>query len=340
MKMKVLVTGANGFTGGRLAHRLKAAGHDVVALVRPSAKCDDLTAAGIELFQGQLTSRADVARAVEGCDKVFHVAAVFRTAGHPDSHYYDVNVGGTQHVLDAAQAAGCERVVYCSTGGVHGHVADPPANEDYRFSPGDVYQESKVAAEAIVRDAMKRGQRAVIFRPAAIYGEGDTRFLKLYRSIQNRHFVMLGSGHTRLHMVHVDDLCHGIELCGSEQNALGQVFLLAGPDAPTLTEIAALIANVLEVPPPRLRIPVWPVYAAAWMCERLCVPFGIDPPLHRRRVSFFTHHREFDISRARSLLGYAPQVTAAAGIARTAAWYIAQGLLKPPARNSGQAFSA
>ncbi len=75
------------------------------------------------------------------------------------------------------------------------------------------------------------------------------------------------------------------------------------------------------------RVPVWPVYAAGALCELLCVPLRIDPPLHRRRVSFFTHHREFDISRARQLLGYAPQVSAAEGIARTAAWYRAQGML-------------
>lgn len=328
--MKILVTGANGFTGGRLARRLKDAGHEVRALLRPTADARDLVAAGIEPFEGQLTSAADVQKAAQGCDQIHHIAAVFRTAGHPDAYYHDVNVGGIENVLAASQVQGCERVIHCSTGGVHGHIAEPPANEDYRFSPGDIYQESKVSAEAVVRAAMAKGQRAVIFRPAAIYGEGDTRFLKLYRSIQKRRFVMIGSGETRLHMVHVDDLCHGIELCGTQEAAVGQTFLLAGPDAPTLNEICGMIAAVLHVPPPSLRIPVWPVYGAGWLCEMLCVPFKIDPPLHRRRVSFFTHHREFDISRARRLLGYAPAVSASAGIARTAAWYVSKGMLAAP----------
>lgn len=325
--MQVLVTGANGFTGGHLARRLIADGHRVRALVRPGAKTDALQAAGIEVVTGQLTDAADVRRAVAGCAQVYHIAAAFRTAGHPDQYYYDVNVGGTRNVLDAAQAEGCERVIHCSTGGVHGHIEDPPANEDYRFKPGDVYQESKVAAEALVRERVAKGQRITMFRPAAIYGEGDMRFLKLFRSVYRGRFVMVGSGQTRLHMVHVDDLCQGIALCGTREEALGQVFILAGPDAPTLNEICGMVAQTLGVAPPRWRVPVWPVYAAGALCEWLCVPLRIDPPLHRRRVSFFTHHREFDIGRARRLLGYAPAVSAAEGIRRTAAWYQAQGLL-------------
>lgn len=325
--MKMLVTGANGFTGSHLARRLLSEGHQVRALVRPGARTGELQAAGIEICNGQLTHPADVRNAAAGCDQIYHIAAAFRTAGHPDRYYHDVNVGGTMNVLDAAQAAGCERVIHCSTGGVHGHIEQPPANEDYRFKPGDIYQESKVAAEALVGERVAKGERIAVFRPAAIYGEGDTRFLKLFRSIARGRFVMVGSGQTRLHMVHVDDLCQGIALCGSRPEAVGQVFILGGPDAPTLNEICAMIAATLQVSPPRWRVPVWPVYAAGALCELLCVPLRIDPPLHRRRVSFFTHHREFDISRARQLLGYAPQVSAAEGIARTAAWYRAQGML-------------
>jgi nucleoside-diphosphate-sugar epimerase len=138
---------------------------------------------------------------------------------------------------------------------------------------------------------------------------------------------MIGPGTTRLHMVHVDDLVHGIIQCGSEPGALGQIFILAGPEAPTLNEIVATAARIAGVEPPKLRIPVWPVYSAAWLCEMLCVPLRIDPPLHRRRVGFFTHHREFDIGKARRLIGYSPQVSVAAGIERTINWYRQKGLM-------------
>jgi nucleoside-diphosphate-sugar epimerase len=334
--MRILVTGATGFTGGHLARRLVALGHSVRALIRSPSQAASLAAAGIEPHLGELTDEHAVLEAARGCEQIHHVAAVFRTAGHPDSYYYDVNLGGTMNVLKAARTLGCERVVHCSTGGVHGHIENPPANESCVFSPGDVYQRSKLDAELAASEAARRGQPVTIFRPGPIYGEGDLRFLKLFRAIANGTFVMIGTGEPRLHLTHIDDLVDGILLCATRREALGETFILAGPDAPKLNELAKLIARSLQVSEPKLRIPVWPVYTAGWLCEMLCVPLRIDPPLHRRRVSFFTHHREFDCGKARRLLGYQPRITAAEGIARTAAWYRAKGYIKggsnvPPA---------
>jgi nucleoside-diphosphate-sugar epimerase len=332
--LKILVTGATGFTGGHLARRLLSDGHSVRALVRSETQAQQLATQGIEACVGQLTRLEDVLRAARGCDQIHHLAAVYRTAGHPDSYYREVNVTGTLNVLDAARQVQCERVVHCSTGGVHGHIARPPADESYPFGPGDVYQRTKLEAELAVTAAGQRGQPVTIFRPGAIYGEGDLRFLKLFRAIRNGAFVMIGSGETRLHLVHIDDLVAGILLCSSRPEARGELFLLAGPEAPTLNEIVRHIATALDVGVPRLHVPVWPVYAAGWLCEKICVPLRIDPPLHRRRVGFFTHHREFDCSKAARLLGYSPAVSAAAGIARTAAWYGAAGYLEPGRRTA------
>jgi len=329
MSRTILVTGATGFTGGNLARRLAAQRHNVRVLVRDAATVPLLAADGIDARLGQLTSFNDVIAAARGCDQIYHIAAVFRTAGHPDSYYRDVNVGGTRNVLEAARCLDCERVVHCSTGGVHGHIANPPADEAYPFCPGDIYQRTKLEAELEASAAASRGQRVVIVRPGPIYGEGDLRFLKLYRAIARGVFVMIGNGRPKLHMVHIDDLVDGIMLCGSIEAAVGEVFILAGPEAPTLHEIVRHIARAVGVAPPRWRIPVWPVMAASFLCESVCVPLRIDPPLHRRRVSFFTHHREFDCSKAVRLLGYAPKVGVAEGIARTADWYRAAGYLGP-----------
>lgn len=328
MARTILVTGATGFTGGNLARRLAARGENVRALVRDGAKAQSLAAQGIDARVGQLTSLDDVVAAARGCEQIQHIAAVFRTAGHPDSYYREVNVGGTQNVLEAARRLDCERVVHCSTGGVHGHIGNPPASESYPFGPGDIYQRTKLEAELAAAAAARRGQRVVIVRPGPIYGEGDLRFLKLYRAVARGVFVMIGSGTPKLHMVHIDDLVDGIVLCSTAEAAPGEVFILAGPQAPTLNEIVRLIAHSLGVAEPRWRVPVWPVKTAGLLCEALCVPLRIEPPLHRRRVAFFTHHREFDCSKARRLLGYAPRVSPAEGIARTAEWYRAAGYLR------------
>jgi nucleoside-diphosphate-sugar epimerase len=95
----------------------------------------------------------------------------------------------------------------------------------------------------------------------------------------------------------------------------------------TLNELVVTVAKALGVRTPRWRMPVWPVYAAGAMCEAVCIPLRIPPPIFRRRVDFFTHDRAFNIGKANSMLGYAPQVYLAEGIARTAAWYRSQGLL-------------
>lgn len=325
--MRCLVTGATGFTGGHLARRLAKEGNEVVALVRPGSRTRTLVDAGIELVEGQLTHRSDVEAAAAGAQRIYHVAAVFRTAAHPPAYYHDVNVGGTVNVLRAARKAGCERVVHCSTVGVHGHIEEPPANETYRTKPDDIYQETKLAGEQEAQEAIRRGEPVSIVRPGPIYGEGDLRFLKLFRSLQKGRFLMIGPGRVRLHLVHVDDLVTGMLLAGSVPEAVGETFIIAGAEAPTLNELTATAAAAMGVPGPRFRIPVAPVYAAGWLCEMLCVPLGVEPPLYRRRVGFFTHHREFDISKARRILGYQPRVLLKDGMRRTARWYSEQGLI-------------
>lgn len=323
----VLVTGATGFTGGHLALRLRRLGHPVRALARPKAVTDHLKAAGVELVPGDLRNQDDVLRAAEGVRRIYHIAAVFRTAGHPDSFYHDVNAGGTEHVLAAARRHGVERTVHCSTIGVHGDVKEIPCTEDSPFNPGDIYQKTKLKGELAARAAFDAGLPGVIFRPGGIYGPGDLRFLKLFRTIHNRTFRMFGSGETLYHTAYVDDLVDGILLCGEHPKALGQTYILAGDGYVTLNELVKEVALALGVPPPSGRLPFWPLWAGATLCEGVCRPLGIDPPLHRRRVDFFVKNRAFSIEKAKRELGYQPKVPLKEGLRRTAAWYVEQGHL-------------
>ncbi len=324
----VLVTGATGFCGGHLALRLRRDGHPVRALVRPTAKTDHLTAAGVELVTGDLRERADVERAAAGVARIYHIAAVYRTAKHPDSYYADINVGGTVNVLEAARKHGVARTIHCSTIGVHGDVQEFPCTETSPFNPGDIYQRTKLEGEQAAQAAFKAGLPGVVFRPAGMYGPGDLRFLKLFKSVNDGRFVMFGSGETFYHLVYIDDLVDGILLCGEHPAALGGTFIIAGDRWVSLNEWVAEIAKALGVPKPWLRLPYWPLEAAAVACEGICKPLGIEPPLHPRRAHFFKKHRAFSIEHARQVLGYAPRVSLAEGVRRTAEWYLAEGHIR------------
>jgi len=166
-----------------------------------------------------------------------------------------------------------------------------------------------------------------IARPSGIYGPGDRRLLKLFRGIARRRWITLGRGEIYYHLTYIDDLVDGFVLCGEHPDAANRTYILAGGEVTTLNALVKLVADGAEVPEPRVHLPVWPVWMAGAACEALCAPFGIEPPLYRRRVDFFTKSRAFDITRARAEIGYRPQVSLRDGIRRTFEWYRAHGWL-------------
>ncbi len=328
MTEKILVTGAGGFTGGALARRLAENGHEVRGSVRQSGDTSLLEKAGVEVISGDIGNLEDVKRMVAGCTHVFHIAALFRRAGVPDSEYYRVNVDGTRFLLDSAHEAGVKRFIHCSTIGVCGHIANPPANENTAYNPGDIYQVTKMEGEKLALNYFRSGQmNGLVVRPASIYGPGDLRLLKLFRMINSGRFVIVGSGKPMFHTVYIDDLVDGFLLAMEADILNGDVFIIAGGEYVPLNELFRMIADTLGVKPPRVRVPAWPVQMLGSVMEKVCIPLGISPPIYRRRVDFFTKSRAFDISKAKSMLGYSPKVSLADGLARTAAWYRGEGLL-------------
>jgi nucleoside-diphosphate-sugar epimerase len=282
----------------------------------------------IELVSGDLLDADSLRRAAQGVDVVYHIAAIYRQAGLRDDAYRAVNATAVRSVIEAAKAGGARRVVHCSTVGVHGDVEHPPANEDAPLRPGDIYQHTKLEGERIARDAAREtGVEVVIARPTGIYGPGDRRLLKLFRGVARRRFVVLGDGRIFYHLTYIDDLVEGFRLCGTVAAAAGRTYILAGGEVTTLNELLELIAAEAGVKPPRVHLPVWPFWTAGALCEMACAPLGIEPPIYRRRVDFFTKSRAFDISRARAELGYAPQVALREGIRRSLAWYRGHGWL-------------
>ncbi len=330
--MKVLVTGGTGFTGAALVQRLVEIGHDVVSLdYQPGQRESELREMGAEMVRGSVTDSEVVDRCMKGVEVVHHVAAAFRELDVSRSHYDDVNVGGARVVLDAAVRHGVRRFINCSTCGVHGNVENPPADEDAPIAPADYYQRTKYRAEPLVTEYCERhGLSAVTLRPAAIYGPGDPeRFFMIFRRVASGTFPMFGSGHTLYHPLFLDNLVDAFLLAQESDISGGRPYLIADEEFFEIEQIVTMVGEALGVDVRIPHYPVMPLVAAGYVCEAVCKPFGIAPPIFPRRVDWFRQNRAFDITRARTELGYAPAVGLDEGLRRTGEWYRAQGMLPP-----------
>ncbi|HYF39849.1 MAG TPA: NAD-dependent epimerase/dehydratase family protein [Gemmatimonadales bacterium] len=323
------MTGASGFTGGHLVRALAQTGQPIRVIVRSISRAANLPP-GVDVHVGDITDPKAARKAVEGVGTIYHIAAAYREASYREDGYREVNVGATRNFLEAAAAFGVDRFVHCSTVGVHGHIANPPADESAPFAPADAYQRTKLEAELLALSyGRERGVPVTVARPTAIYGPGDRRLLKMFRMVANGTFVMLGSRDIFYHMVYIDDLVECLQLLGTHPGAVGEVFILGGEQYYRLKTITGMIARLLGVRAPWLRLPARPFQLAGSLCEAVCLPFGIDPPLHRRRVDFFTKSRAFSIDKARRQLGYSPRVPLESGLRQTLDWYLSNGLITP-----------
>ena len=322
-----LVTGATGFTGAVLARKLCERGARVRAIARPSSNLESLRDLPIEWHRGDVFDPAVVEHAVAGVDYIFHVAAAYRQAGLTDDVYRQIHVESTRLLAEAAlKNPGFRRFIHVSTVGVHGHIERPPADEDYPFSPGDIYQRTKAEAELWIRDFAPRHRLPfVVIRPAAIYGPGDRRLLKIFKMAVWPLFPVIGSANGQLyHLIHVDDLTEIFLMAAIHPVASGGVFIAGDPAALALADIVQIIGAEIGRTSRFVRIPAWPFFMLAALCEAVCRPLGIEPPLYRRRVAFFTKDRSFNTARLREGLGYRYRWTTEAGLRETARWYLEQ----------------
>ncbi len=320
-----LVTGATGFVGSAVARTLLARGHTLRLLVRPGSDRSNIADLPAELALGDLTDPASLARAAEGCRYLFHVAADYRLWVPDPDRMMQANVAGTRALLLAAQAQGVERIVYCSSVAALGLVGDGTiADETTEVHPEKIvghYKQSKYHAEqavlALVRD---HAMPVVIVNPSTPVGPRDIKPTPTGKMIRDAATGRMPAYvETGLNIVHVDDVAEGHALA-LERGVVGEKYILGGEDF-SLGALFAAVARAAGRTPPRVRLPIAPLYPLALACEALA-RFGIEPVVTRETLAMARKKMFFSSAKARAKLGYAPR-PAVQAIEDAVAWFAA-----------------
>ncbi len=321
--MKVFLTGGSGFVGSALARRLLARGHAVQALVRPGSDTRNLADLPVTLVTGDLREPASLAPALAGCAAVFHVAADYRLWVPDKEAMFRANVEGTRVLMQAALAAGVERVVYTSSVATLGHVPGGVADEETPVTFDDMigpYKQSKFLAEDEVRRFAARGLPVVIVNPSTPVGPRDIKPTPTGRLVRDAACGRIPAYvDTGLNIVHVDDVAEG-HCLAFERGRVGERYIVGGENL-TLREILVAIAGLSGGRPPRLRLPrhlLWPVaYASEWYAR---LAPGALPLVTRDELRMAGHTMFFCSDKARRELGYTPR-PASEALADAVAWF-------------------
>jgi dihydroflavonol-4-reductase len=326
--VKVCVCGGTGFVGRHLLRALLGQGHEIQALARPSSDLSGLPSTGsaagdLRWFRGDLTEYPSVEAAAAGCEIVYNLAVPVRTA---DAHiHHAVNVQGAEHVLRAARATGVRRVVHCSTVGVHGRLRKLPADENHPLAPESPYQMSKAAGERLVLDQVRaHGIPAVIVRLTGIYGPGDMRGLKVFRSVLSGSVTTIGRAEHTVDMAYVSDIVEGLLRCGENDIEPGEAYILGCGTPRPYVDFLRAIASAAGMELRQRRLLLLPFRVAAAVAGPVRRLPSIAPFLRRLDGQA---DQAFDISKARRDLGYDPTVSFEEGARLTLQWYTENGYL-------------
>ena len=316
-----LVTGASGRLGSFLLGALLAKKERVRVLQRRGAPAS--YPKGVEIAYGELADRAALEKAVDGVDRVFHLAALVSHSASPEA-LLEVNYKGTRNLMDAcrARAFSLSRFVYISSIAVYGKSIETlPATEETPLNPSDWYGKSKAMAEEVVMQYAERIP-VVVIRPAVIYGEGfDEAYLPMLSALEKGKMPLIGKGNNVIPFVHVKDVVRGILLASASENAPGNAYILASDERKTQREIYAIACKHLGVSPPNGSSPAWLVKLKLRLANLSAALSGKKPKLLEEHIDTISANRYYSIDKARVDLGYRPQVRLEEGIGEMVEYY-------------------
>ena len=334
------VTGASGFIGANLVHALNARGFRVKALLRPGSNLRGLEGADFEPVPGDVSDPDLLAAAMRGCDWCFHVAASYHLWLRDYAPMYAANVAGTRHVLEAAAAAGCSRIVYTSTVGCIGlpkevNGAVIPTDEDTPVSGAQMsnhYKRSKWEAEQVARELAAQGAPVIIVNPSAPIGPRDVKPTPTGRVIVDfLNRAMPAYLETGLNWVHVRDVAAG-HILAAEKGRVGERYILGHAEGNwTMAQAFQVLGEVSGVPAPRIRIPYAVAYLAACVNECLSMITAKPPKAPIAGVRMAKYKMFFNPAKAIRELGL-PQTPPKQALADAVEWFRANGYQKAKGR--------
>ena len=326
-----LITGASGLVGSAVAKKLVSAGHRVRALVRSTSPRAHLAELDLEYAIGDIRDAESVRRAMVGARYVFHVAADYRLWARDPREIYAANVDGTRIMMQEALNAGVERVVYTSSVATlalpkDGTAADESVPLTIEAGIG-AYKRSKIAAERVVEAMVAEHQLpAVIVNPSTPIGARD-----VHPTPTGRVLVEAANGRmpayveTGLNLVHVEDVALG-HILAAEKGQPGRRYVLGGQDVP-LSAMLAEIARQTGRKPPRIRLPVAPLFPLALVAEGLGQITGREPFVTLDALRMARHHMYYTSARAEAELGYTARPWQQA-VAEALGWFRMAGMIK------------
>jgi nucleoside-diphosphate-sugar epimerase len=328
--MNVLVTGATGFVGSHLVRTLGQRGDRCRCLMRPTsdrAKLDGIP--NLEFVEGDITEPDTLEGIAEGCQLVYHLSAeghVSAISEEAFQRFVRVNVEGTRNLLEeCARRRSIERFVHFSSTAAMGLVRKPEVDEGDEPQPRTPYQRSKLESERAALAFADDGRVPVlVLRPCMIYGVGGRgEFGKWVRLMRKGIFPRVGLGRNLTPLVHVYDVVQAALLAG-ESGRPGETYLVASARSFPLAEIRRLILDACGVRRPYWYVPTPLMYAGAWMLERLAALRGTAPVVTVRNIANTVYDRVFSIGKARSELGYEPNIRIEDGIPETVRWLLGE----------------
>lgn len=315
--MKIFVTGGSGFIGGHAVRKFLSEGHDVVAPARRQDACDRIRALGATSETLDYSDSGALRTAMTSCEAVVHIAAHLKMWG-PWAEFHASNVTLTEQMLDAARICEVRDFVHVSAASVimesPGPIYDAEESSRLTSDPRLPYSATKATAESGVLAARTDNFRTVVLRPPFVWGRGDAVDGDLGKQINRGLFAWIAQGRYPYATCHVRNLCHAISLAiGSEVDG---AFFITDGDEIALRDfmIARLHANRLK--PPGISVPAPVAWLFGGVLEKSWATGWLpgSPPLTREMVRLIGYPFTLNISRARSLLGYTPEISIAAGM--------------------------